>query len=69
MAIDGYSRLLVSSECIRNNKAPTVLACFLMGVHTYGLPSRLRSDKRRENVLVADYIIKEIDPVRGSMII
>ena len=26
-AIDGYSRLPVSLECISNNKAPTVLAC------------------------------------------
>ena len=24
---------------------PTVLACFLKGVHTYGLPSRVRLDK------------------------
>ena len=31
-AIDGYSRLPVSLECISNNKAPTVLACFLKGV-------------------------------------
>ena len=58
-AIDGYSRLPVSLECISNNKAPTVLACFLKGVYTYGLPSRIRSDKGRENVLVADYMIKE----------
>ena len=46
-AIDGYSRLPVSLECISNNKAPTVLACFLKGVHTYGHPSRVRSDKGR----------------------
>ena len=66
--IDGYSRLPVSLECISNNKAPTVLACFLKGVHTYGLPSRVRSDKGRENILVADYMIKKIGPGRGSMI-
>ena len=67
-AIDGYSRLPVSLECISNNKAPTVLACFLKGVHTYGLPSRVRSNKGRENVLVANYMIKERVPGRGSMI-
>ena len=43
-AIDGYSRLPVSLECISNNKAPAVLACFLKYVYTYGLPSRVRSD-------------------------
>ena len=67
-AIDGYSRLPVSLECISNNKAPTVLACFLKGVHTYGLPSRVRLDKGRENVLVADYMIKERGPGKDSMI-
>ena len=67
-AIDGYSRLPVSLECISNNKAPTVLACFLKGVHTYGLPSRVRLDEGRENVLVADYMIKERGPGKGSMI-
>ena len=51
-----------------NNKALTVLACFLKGVHTYGLPSRVRSDKVRENVSVADCVIKERGPGRGSMI-
>ena len=55
--IDGYCRLPVLLECISNNEAPTVLACFLKGVHTFGLPSRVRSDKRRENVLVTDYMI------------
>ena len=43
-AIDGYSRLPVSLECISNSKASKVLACFLKGVHTYGLPSRVKSD-------------------------
>ena len=64
--IDGYSWLPVSLECISNNKATTVLACFLKGVHIYGLPSRVSSDKGRENVLVADYMIKERGPGRGS---
>ena len=44
------------------------MACFLKGVHTYGLPSRVRSDKGRENVLVAEYMIKKTGPERGSMI-
>ena len=67
--IDGYSWLPVSLECISNNKTPTVLACFLKGVHIYGLPSRVSSDKGRENVLVADYMIKERGPGRGSEVL
>ena len=46
-AIVSYSRLPISLKCISNNKASTVLACFLKGVRTYGLPSRVRSDKGR----------------------
>ena len=61
-AIDGYSRLPVSLECISNHKAPTILACFLKGVHTFCHLSRVRSDKGRKNVLVADYMIKERAP-------
>ena len=67
-AIGGYSRLPVSLECISNNEASTVLACFLRGVHIYGLSSRVRSDKGRENVLVADYMIKEKNPGRDPVI-
>ena len=46
-------------ENFSNNKAPTGLACFLKGVHTYDL---------QENVLVADCMIKERGSGRGSMI-
>ena len=68
-AIDGYSRLPVSLECINNNKATTVLPCFLKGVETYGICSRVRSDKGRENVLVANYMIEKRGSERGRMII
>ena len=67
-AIDGYSRLSFSLECINNNKAATVLSCFLKGVETYGIPSRVRSDKGKENVRVADYRIEKCSLERGSMI-
>ena len=43
--------------CTGNNKACRILQCFLKAVEDYGLPSRLRSDKGKENVLVADYML------------
>ena len=45
-----------------------VLSCFLKGVKTYGSPSRVRSDKGKENVLVPDYMIEKRCLERGSMI-
>lgn len=67
-AIDGFSRLPVALECRSNNKAETVLECFLKGVENYGLPSRVMSDKGGENVLVADYMLARRGINRSSMI-
>eukprot|EP00112_Aurelia_sp_Birch-Aquarium-sp1_P022602 Seg6421.1 transcript_id=Seg6421.1/GoldUCD/mRNA.D3Y31 product="hypothetical protein" protein_id=Seg6421.1/GoldUCD/D3Y31 len=64
--VDGFSRLPVALICTDNNKAETVLKCFLKGVEDYGLPLRTRSDKGLENVLVADYMIEKRG--EGSMI-
>ena len=67
-AIDGYSRFPVSLDCINNNKETTLLTCFLKSVETYGIPSRVRSDEGKENVLFADSMIDKRGLERGSMI-
>ena len=67
-AIKGFSRLPVSLECIDNNKASTILSCFLKVVNTYGIPSRVRSDQGRGNVSVADFMIEHRGAGRGSML-
>ena len=66
--IDGYSRLIVFMKCSTNNRASTVLDQFLKGVQCFGLPSRVRSDFGRENVLVARYMLSNRGPDRNSMI-
>ena len=45
-----------------------MLSCFLKGVKTYGIPSRVRADKGKEDVLVPDYMIEKRCLERGSMI-
>ncbi len=68
--IDGYSRLIVYLKAANNNRATTVLSSFLEGVDTYGLPSRVRSDKGGENVGISEYMLNHPcrGPGRGSMI-
>jgi hypothetical protein len=57
-------------KCTNNNKAITIFIvdCFLKAVDSYGLPSRVRSDKGLENVLAADYMFEKMGTNRGSMI-
>ena len=61
--IDGYSRLPVFLQASTNNRSDTVLQCFLEGVRYYGLPSRVRCDRGRENVLVSQFMLTH--PQRG----
>ena len=62
--IDGYSRLILYLQGCSNNRADTVLQCFHEAVNQFGLPSRIRSDKGGENVLVARFMLEH--PERGQ---
>jgi hypothetical protein len=67
--IDGFSRLIVYLNASSNNRAETVLQHFSKAINEYGLPSRVRSDMRGENVLVAQFMLRhpQRGPNRGSM--
>ena len=66
--IDGFSRFIVFLRCVNNNKADTVLGCFLDGTSKYGTPLRVQSDHGLENIQVAEYMVQKRGPNRGSMI-
>ena len=51
-----------------NNRAETALSAFLEGIHAYGLPSRVRTDRGGENVLIGQYMIAQRGTNRGSII-
>lgn len=67
--IDGFSRQSVMLLCTDNNKAETILKCFLGAVEEFGLPSRIRTDKGMENVAIADFMISRRGTNRGSAIV
>ena len=55
--------MIVYLKANTNNTAATVFQLFLGAVETFGLPSRVRSDKGGENVDIARYMLSH--PLRG----
>ena len=66
--IDGFSRVIVYLSCSTNNEAKTVYHLFKKAVYEYGCPSRVRSDKGRENVMVCRYMVATRGTGRASHI-
>ena len=66
--IDGYSRVVVYLACSTNNKARTVYQLFREATEEFGCPSRVRSDKGGENMMVCHFMVSFRGSGRGSHI-
>ena len=55
--------MIVFLRCSTNNRASTVFDAFQSAVEKFGLPSRVRSDKGKENTDVAWFMLSH--PLRG----
>lgn len=66
--IDGYSCMIVYLQCATNNCSLTVYRLFKQATEQYGIPSRVRSDKGGENILVCQYVIAVRSTDRSSHI-
>lgn len=59
---------MVYLQCSGNNRSSTVYILFLSAIRLYSLPSRVRSDHRKENYLVAVHMLEHRGAQRNSMI-
>jgi len=66
--IDGYSRMIVYLHCSTNNRALTVYRLFREATEAYGVPSRVRSDRGGENIMVCHSMVRNRGCNRGSHI-
>ena len=49
-SVDGFSRVITFMKCSNNNRAETVLECFLDAISVLGCPLRVRTNNGGENV-------------------
>ena len=61
--MDGFSRFPIYLKVNNNNTANTVLNAFLEAVRQFGMPTRVRSDKGGENVLVVEFMLTHQEAV------
>lgn len=66
--VDGFSRTIIYLQCLKNNRASSVLELFCTGVQSFGLPLRLRCDHGMENTGVARYMLQRRGLNRRSVI-
>ena len=67
-SVDGFSRMITYLFCNTNNRSSTVMQLFRESIREFGIPSRVRSDKGGENVLVCEFMVSYRGPGRGSHI-
>lgn len=67
--IDGFNRVVTYLQYSSNNRASTVLRHFINAASVYGCPSRVRSDRGRENIDVAVIMVLIRGVGRSSHII
>ena len=66
--IDGYSRAIMYLAASTNNWSLTVYKLFTGAIKEFGVPSRVRSDKGGENILVCQFMLTIRGTNRGSHI-
>ena len=66
--VDGFSRMIPYLACASDNMAETVLKLFRNATSEFGVPSRVRSDKGGENILVCHFTVSYRGPGRSSHI-
>ena len=55
-------------RCSTNNRSLTVYSLFIEAIQKYHLPSRVRTDQGRENILIAHHMIEHRGAERRSII-
>ena len=57
--IDGFSQTIVFLHCSNNNRASTVLSCFIQATENYGVPTRLFTDLGGENTEIWRFMLEQ----------